>query len=143
MIRNQWYVLLESEEVGKTPIGVTRMGEKMVFWRDSAGKVQCALDKCPHRGVKVSFLLRCFCNPIQLMRLMGISGYGGATRHPLTWKRRPSSIILKNRSIMPPPAIHGRHITRALSKINWMWSIFLLFTVIPLGAEIARWWTGP
>ena len=54
MIRNQWYILLESEEVGKTPIGVTRMGEKMVFWRDSAGKVQCALDKCPHRGVKLS-----------------------------------------------------------------------------------------
>ena len=54
MIRNQWYVLLESEEVGKNPIGVTRMGEKMVFWRDAAGKVQCALDKCPHRGVQLS-----------------------------------------------------------------------------------------
>ncbi len=54
MIRNQWYVLLESDEVGKKPSGVTRMGEKMVFWRDTSGKVHCALDKCPHRGVELS-----------------------------------------------------------------------------------------
>ena len=54
MIRNQWYVLLESNEVKDKPIGVTRMGEKMVFWRDSAGKVNCAVDKCPHRGIQLS-----------------------------------------------------------------------------------------
>lgn len=54
MIRNQWYVLLESDEVKSKPVGVTRMGEKMVFWRDSAGKVHCAIDKCPHRGVQLS-----------------------------------------------------------------------------------------
>jgi phenylpropionate dioxygenase-like ring-hydroxylating dioxygenase large terminal subunit len=54
MIRNQWYVLLESEEIGKEPVGVTRMGEKMVFWRDASGKVRCALDKCPHRGIQLS-----------------------------------------------------------------------------------------
>lgn len=54
MIRNQWYVLLESDEVKSKPVGVTRMGEKMVFWRDSAGKVHCAVDKCPHRGVQLS-----------------------------------------------------------------------------------------
>ncbi|MEZ0395764.1 MAG: aromatic ring-hydroxylating dioxygenase subunit alpha [Anaerolineales bacterium] len=54
MIRNQWYVLLESNEVKEKPVGVTRMGEKMVFWRDRAGKVHCAVDKCPHRGVQLS-----------------------------------------------------------------------------------------
>ena len=54
MIRNQWYVLLESDEVREKPIGVTRMGEKMVFWRDAAGKVHAAVDKCPHRGVQLS-----------------------------------------------------------------------------------------
>ena len=38
MIPNQWYVILESNEVkpGK-PVGVTRMGEKLVLWRDSQG----------------------------------------------------------------------------------------------------------
>ncbi len=54
MIRNQWYVLLESHEVSHEPIGVMRMGEKMVFWRDASGKVHCASDKCPHRGVQLS-----------------------------------------------------------------------------------------
>jgi phenylpropionate dioxygenase-like ring-hydroxylating dioxygenase large terminal subunit len=54
MIRNQWYVLLESDEVKDTPVGVTRMGEKMVFWRDGNGNVHCAQDKCPHRGVQLS-----------------------------------------------------------------------------------------
>jgi len=54
MIRNQWYVVLESTEVGNRPIGVTRLGEKLVFWRDQAGKVCSAVDCCPHRGVALS-----------------------------------------------------------------------------------------
>ena len=54
MIRNQWYVVLESKEVRKKPIGVTRMGEKLVFWRNEAGKIHCAVDRCPHRGVALS-----------------------------------------------------------------------------------------
>jgi phenylpropionate dioxygenase-like ring-hydroxylating dioxygenase large terminal subunit len=55
MIPNQWYVVLESKEVRKgKPVGVTRMGEKMVFWRDSQGKIACAVDQCPHRGVALS-----------------------------------------------------------------------------------------
>ncbi len=54
MIRNQWYVVLESNEVGNQPVGVTRLGEKLVFWRDQAGKVCAAVDRCPHRGVALS-----------------------------------------------------------------------------------------
>lgn len=55
MIRDQWYVVLRSKELKKgKPIGVTRMGEKMVFWRDSQGKPVCQADFCPHRGVQLS-----------------------------------------------------------------------------------------
>jgi len=54
MIRKQWYVVLESREVRSKPIGVTRMGEKLVFWRGEGGKVFCAYDRCPHRGVSLS-----------------------------------------------------------------------------------------
>ena len=55
MIPNQWYVILESNEVkpGK-PVGVTRMGEKLVLWRDEKGQVTCMSDLCPHRGVALS-----------------------------------------------------------------------------------------
>ena len=55
MIPNQWYVILESNEVKRgKPIGVTRMGEKMVAWRDSRGQVAVMRDLCPHRGVALS-----------------------------------------------------------------------------------------
>ena len=54
MIANQWYVILESDEVKKKPIGVTRMGEKLVAWRDSHGSVTIMADKCPHRGAQLS-----------------------------------------------------------------------------------------
>ena len=54
MIRNQWYVVLESKEVGTHPIGVVRLGEKIVFWRDQTGKVHAAVDRCPHRGAMLS-----------------------------------------------------------------------------------------
>jgi phenylpropionate dioxygenase-like ring-hydroxylating dioxygenase large terminal subunit len=54
MIPNQWYVLMESKQVKDRPVGVTRMGKKLVFWRDGTGKVSCLRDKCPHRGVQLS-----------------------------------------------------------------------------------------
>ena len=55
MIPNQWYAILESNEIKKGhPIGVTRMAEKLVAWRDSAGKLTVMADKCPHRGVALS-----------------------------------------------------------------------------------------
>ncbi len=54
MIRNQWYVVLESKEVKRNkPVGVTRLGEKLVFWRDSRGKVSCMHDRCPHLGAQL------------------------------------------------------------------------------------------
>lgn len=55
MIQNQWYAILESNEIKKgRPVGVTRMAEKLVAWRDSTGKLTVMADKCPHRGVALS-----------------------------------------------------------------------------------------
>jgi len=55
MIRNQWYAILESKEIKKGTIwGITRMGEKLVVWRNSLGVVSVMTDKCPHRGVALS-----------------------------------------------------------------------------------------
>lgn len=55
MISNQWYAILESSEVkGGKSVGVTRMGERLVAWRDSHGRVTVMRDKCPHRGVALS-----------------------------------------------------------------------------------------
>ena len=54
MIPKQWYVVMDSTQVKDRPVGVVRMGEKLVFWRDSSGKVSCLRDKCVHRGVQLS-----------------------------------------------------------------------------------------
>ncbi len=54
MIRNQWYVVLDSRQVRNKPVGFVRMGERLVFWRDDSGKVICMKDKCAHRGASLA-----------------------------------------------------------------------------------------
>ena len=55
MIPNQWYAILESNEVKRgKPLGVTRLGEPLVAWRDARGQVTVMRDRCPHRGVALS-----------------------------------------------------------------------------------------
>jgi len=53
VILNQWYSILESSEVGTRPVGVTRMGERLVLWR-SKGTIGCLKDRCIHRGAALS-----------------------------------------------------------------------------------------
>lgn len=55
MIYNQWYVILESKEIGKKkPIKVTRLSQTLTLWRDSSGKLNCISDRCCHRGASLS-----------------------------------------------------------------------------------------
>lgn len=54
MIRNQWYVIMESKEVKHKPVGVTRMNEKLVLWRDQNGELSCIYDQCCHRGASLA-----------------------------------------------------------------------------------------
>lgn len=54
MIKNQWYAIMESKEVGKKHVGTTRMNEKLVLWRNNNGAIFCIFDKCCHRGASLS-----------------------------------------------------------------------------------------
>ncbi len=55
LVRDRWYIVLEADEVvAGRPLGVTRLGEPMVVWRDAGGQVRCASDVCPHRGASLS-----------------------------------------------------------------------------------------
>lgn len=55
MIRNQWYIVLDSKELKKNkPIGVTRFSEKLVFWRDESDNISCIFDQCCHRGASLA-----------------------------------------------------------------------------------------
>jgi phenylpropionate dioxygenase-like ring-hydroxylating dioxygenase large terminal subunit len=55
MIRNQWYAVLESGEIkaGKMT-GVTRLGERLVFWKNNNNEIVCLKDKCAHRGASLA-----------------------------------------------------------------------------------------
>ena len=55
MATNKWFIVLESHEVKRKPVGVTRLGEKLVFWRDLSGRVHCLQDPCIHRGAALSY----------------------------------------------------------------------------------------
>lgn len=54
MIKDQWYVALESYELKNKPIGITRFGQKLVAWRDNSGNPHILMDQCPHRGCALS-----------------------------------------------------------------------------------------
>ncbi|MGH9025602.1 MAG: Rieske 2Fe-2S domain-containing protein [Acidimicrobiia bacterium] len=53
-LRNYWYPVLETEAVPDTPLGITRLGEELVVWRDGNGVARVFRDRCPHRGTKLS-----------------------------------------------------------------------------------------
>lgn len=53
-LRDQWYPVLASWEVGSNPVGITRLGENIVVWRDDQGAVHALEDRCPHRGARLS-----------------------------------------------------------------------------------------
>jgi phenylpropionate dioxygenase-like ring-hydroxylating dioxygenase large terminal subunit len=55
MIKNQWYGILDSKELkDDKQIGVTRLGEKLVLWRNADRSVNCIYDQCCHRGASLS-----------------------------------------------------------------------------------------
>lgn len=55
-LRNRWWPILPSAHVvaGERPLGITRLGEELVLWRDSAGTIHVQQDRCPHRAVPLS-----------------------------------------------------------------------------------------
>jgi phenylpropionate dioxygenase-like ring-hydroxylating dioxygenase large terminal subunit len=55
MLTNQWYVICTSKELKSQKLqSLVRLGQKLVLWRDSSGKVVCMNDQCCHRGMALS-----------------------------------------------------------------------------------------
>src|SRR5688572_6263102 len=54
-LRNYWYPILQSEALGREkPLGIQRLGEHLVLWRDATGAPRTLHDRCPHRAAKLS-----------------------------------------------------------------------------------------
>lgn len=55
-LRGQWYAVAKSVEIKDSrPFGTRLLGDKLVLWRDGAGKIRCLEDFCPHRGAPLSY----------------------------------------------------------------------------------------
>ena len=54
MFANLWTPVLPVAEVGSAPVAVELAGESLVLFRNSAGKLGALLDRCPHRGARLS-----------------------------------------------------------------------------------------
>jgi phenylpropionate dioxygenase-like ring-hydroxylating dioxygenase large terminal subunit len=53
-VRDAWYPVLPSWRVHDAAVGITRLGDNLVIWRDAAGALHAIEDRCPHRGARIS-----------------------------------------------------------------------------------------
>jgi phenylpropionate dioxygenase-like ring-hydroxylating dioxygenase large terminal subunit len=54
VLKDHWYPVLESHEVGDKPRGVERFGQRLVFWRSTDHNPHAHIDRCPHLGARIS-----------------------------------------------------------------------------------------
>jgi len=54
-IPNQWYPVFDSVSLKSgRAVGITRLDQRLVLWRDASGGVVCMKDRCPHRAAQLS-----------------------------------------------------------------------------------------
>src|SRR5262245_18514272 len=52
--REYWYPGIEARKVQGRPVSLKMLGDDLVLFRDTAGKVVALSDWCPHRGARLS-----------------------------------------------------------------------------------------
>jgi phenylpropionate dioxygenase-like ring-hydroxylating dioxygenase large terminal subunit len=50
----QWWALCAADWLKDKPLALTRLGVKLVLWRDAQGRPHAIEDRCPHRGAPLS-----------------------------------------------------------------------------------------
>ncbi|MEC4812503.1 MAG: aromatic ring-hydroxylating dioxygenase subunit alpha [Scytonema sp. PMC 1069.18] len=53
-LRNKWWAIAESNTIRNKPVGLRRLGEDIVLWRNQEGKIICQRSQCPHRGANLA-----------------------------------------------------------------------------------------
>lgn len=54
MLRNYWYIACGSSRLHAKPLAVRVLDKDLVLFRDSSGEAHALLDRCCHRGVRLS-----------------------------------------------------------------------------------------
>jgi len=93
-LRNLWYPVAPSWQVRRRPVGMTRLGEDIVLWRDADGTVHAIDDRCPHRGARLSLgwnlgdRLACWYHGVEVDRTGGVASVPALPGCPLEGKKR-------------------------------------------------------
>lgn len=112
MIQNQWYGVLASKEVKKGKITYAkRLNEKMIFFRDRAGKVNCIADQCCHRGASLSLGRHCGNTVACPFHGIEYNGEGKAIKIPANGTASP----------VPPNFKVKAYPVREEHGIIWLW----------------------
>ena len=53
-VLNLWYLVADVETITSEPIGLKRLDQHVVIWRDEFGEIHVVEDRCPHRGARLS-----------------------------------------------------------------------------------------
>ena len=53
-VTNQWYAAAWSSEIAEKPFARQLLDERVVMFRDGAGKIAALIDRCPHRLAPLS-----------------------------------------------------------------------------------------
>jgi len=70
-LRNFWYPISRSEDLGSKPVGLKCLGEDLVLWRDSRERPHLFSDYCAHRAARLSLgqihgdILQCWYHGVQ------------------------------------------------------------------------------
>jgi len=106
-IRNIWYVAAWSAEIEENkPLGRVVIGEPVVLWRGSDGKLIAMEDRCPHRHAPLS-LGRVEDNTIKCMY------------HGLKFSKDGDCIDVPGSDIVPPNCTVQRF--PLVEKDDWVW----------------------
>jgi phenylpropionate dioxygenase-like ring-hydroxylating dioxygenase large terminal subunit len=54
MLPDRWYAVLDSKELGRRPLAAMRLGERLVFFRNTHGEPACLAEQCAHRGASLA-----------------------------------------------------------------------------------------
>ncbi len=53
-LRTAWYPVAQCADIADQPVAVRLLGDDLVIWRDAAGELVVAPDRCPHREAPLS-----------------------------------------------------------------------------------------
>ncbi|MCC5575664.1 aromatic ring-hydroxylating dioxygenase subunit alpha [Microtetraspora sp. AC03309] len=107
-VRNQWYVAAYGREIGRELFARTILGESLVFYRTTSGRVVALADRCVHRRY-----------PLSESRLEGdtiVCGY-----HGFTYDQGGTCVFVPGQARIPRTARVASYPVVEQDSFVWVW----------------------